>query len=167
MVCGCGGLSFPPRGLIRVFAGRGESRSPPPPFPSGSSRFLSNTKGSGKHDPTHLSSGRTLPWGEGTIKVEKGRPKVPGKVRVQFCHFWAPSIQKYMAGNGKTCFGAPGCQRARPAPQVGRRPRTTLAGVHAAGGRASARTFAALRGGSRIFRHVFCMEGAAKQKWQN
>ena len=101
------------------------------------------------------------------IKVDKGRPKVPGKVRVQFCHFWAPSIQKYMAENGKTCFGAPGCQRARPAPQVGRRPRTTLAGVHAAGGRASARTFAALRGGSRIFRHVFCMEGAAKQKWQN
>ena len=67
-------------------------------------------------------------------------------------------------GNGKTCFGAPGCQRARPAPQVGRRPRTTLAGVHAAGGRASARTFAALRGGSRISRHVFCMEGAAKQR---
>ena len=101
------------------------------------------------------------------VKVDKGRPKVPGKVRVQFCHFWAPSIQKYMAENGKTCFGAPGCQRARPAPQVGRRPRTTLAGVHAAGGRASARTFAALRGGSRIFRHLFCMEGAAKQKWQN
>ena len=29
------------------------------------------------------------------VKVDKGRPKVPGKVRVQFCHFCfaAPSIQ--------------------------------------------------------------------------
>ena len=117
----------------------------------------SRQKASGERDPDFggTQSDQAVPHPQ----VDKGRPKVPGKVRVQFCHFWAPSIQKYMAENGKTCFGAPGCQRARPAPQVGRRPRTTLAGVHAAGGRASARTFAALRGGSKISRHVFCMKG--------
>ena len=53
----------------------------------------SRQKASGERDPDFggTQSDQAVPHPQ----VDKGRPKVPGKVRVQFCHFCfaAPSIQ--------------------------------------------------------------------------